>query len=310
MSSFAPSTVPPPAILLSPIPSPGSDDKPTPLSAKDSLLSSFPGEPVIPNPHRRRWRWLTDSLPTWGQVETVFWAAVPLFIHVVPIILVCVALFSTNQSRTFMTMKEVDGTGRLDWYILSSCVTAPNTNSYTCTSPSMYVDYAPSVAPLLSTLPGVSAFKLPQHEYQTPIIFTTSLVLLICALIVYLPLWILAYYPYARLPAPLVRFYRYFARSLYYVVGTLSFSGFLCLMTIGVGHKLWLMTFARRFETYYKFGVYSTGSNFLRWELHLGTGFDLVWAASAISCLGIIAVNIAMHNGMDEVVMWGPERKR
>ncbi|BGP12535.1 hypothetical protein JCM10213_007621 [Rhodosporidiobolus nylandii] len=275
------------------------DDKPSPLSQKDWFLASFPGEPIEPKQRRRRW---AVSLPTWDQVDTVIWAAVPLLFHILPIVFLAVALFSQTPKRSYFFLKEKNGTGRLDYYILNACVTPSNSSTITCLPRSLHVNFVPAITPILPALPGMSSLKLPVVSDQTPSIFVATLVILFAAFLLYLPLWILAYYPYAPLPPPMVRFYRYYARKLYQAVAALAFVGFILATTIGVGYKLFMMGYRDDFSLYYRYGTYATGSNVLAWEAHLGDGYDLVWAAATWAGLTVIAMNIALHNGMDERV--------
>ncbi|GAA5897425.1 hypothetical protein JCM6882_001883 [Rhodosporidiobolus microsporus] len=297
---------PPPAISLTSFD--GSVDKAaiSPFDQKDAFLASFPGEPVEPK-RRSRWR---AALPTWGQVDTVLWAAVPLVLHLLSVALMIAALLQQSPDRACMSLVEKDGNGRLDYFIFNSCVRAPGSTSYDCTRRSLNVDFTTSVVPILSSLPGVSSLKLPQFSDQTPSIMVTTVCLLFAALVIYIPLWILAYFPRAALPTPVVRFYRYFAYKLYLLVGTLAFIGFIFAVTIGVGYKLFLMGYRDDFKLYYRFAVYASGSSDMRWEAHLGSGFDLIWAASTFAGATVVATNIALHNGMDERVEWPEQAKR
>ncbi|GAA5969150.1 hypothetical protein JCM11641_007487 [Rhodosporidiobolus odoratus] len=282
------------------------DDKPSPLSQKDSFLASFPGEPVVPKPQNR---WL-NALPTWDQLDTALWAAVPLLFHLITLGFLAGALFSQSPKQAYLHLVEKNGTGRLDYYILNSCVTPANSTTYICEPRAINVDFTPSISRILTSLPGYSAFKLPTFSSQTPAIFVSTFVLLFASFLIYLPLWILAYFPYAPLPSFLVRFYRYFSRKLFLLVGALAFVGFILSTTIGVGYKLFMMSFRDDFKLWYKYGVYGTRSTVLKWEVHLGEGYDLVWVASTFAGLTVIAINIALHNGLDERVEWGDQPGR
>ncbi|GAA6006647.1 hypothetical protein JCM10207_005003 [Rhodosporidiobolus poonsookiae] len=295
--------LPPVAMHLAPL---HPDDKPSPLSSKDSYLSSFPGEPVIPNSRRRSWR---TALPSWETTETVVWAAIPLAMQLLGCILLLVALFSNSPSRAYMTVKEVNGTARLDYYILNACGTASGSTERYCTPHSSMVNFSPAISKILPLLPGVSAFKLPLFSEQTPSIFITTLALYLASLVVYLPFWTLAYFPAAPLPSPIVRFYRYFSRKILFLAGAFAFCGFVFATTIGVGYKLYLMGFADDFAAWYCVSVFQSGSRDVRLHASVGSGFDYVWAAAAFGGLNVIASNVAMHNGLDERVMW-PEQQR
>ncbi|GAA5973224.1 hypothetical protein JCM21900_003894 [Sporobolomyces salmonicolor] len=290
------------AIHLSPM---HPDDLPTPISQKDSYLSSYPGEPVEPKP-RRRVRLLSWN---WERVEHILWAAVPPLFHVLSLVLLVAALLVESPSTSFMTVKERGGAGRLDYYILNSCAVTPGTTERICPSRSTMVNFVPSLAMISSSLPGLSAAKLPFFSHQTPSIFLSSVVLLLAALIIYIPLWTLVYFPSARLPGFLVRFYRYHARNLFYFSGILSFVSFILTVTIGVGYKLFLMGFASDFNTWYMFAIFETGSTTLDWSAEIGSAFDLVWAASTFTALTVISINIALHNGLDEKVEWPADEK-
>ncbi|GAA6031999.1 hypothetical protein JCM8097_003381 [Rhodosporidiobolus ruineniae] len=316
----APSAAPPATIHLQSYGSSSDNslDKTTPSSlttppaftAKDSFLSAFPGETVEPKPHRRRLI-LPAWLPTLNQLDTALWAAVPLVFHFLTIILLAVAMFSHDTGRAFMSIKETNGTGRLDYYPLDSCVTVPGSTAYTCTSPSTTVHYSKSVVPLLPHLPPLVVLKMPMTESQIPAVFVTTLTLLCASLLLYLPLWTLAYFPYTRLiPTPIVKLYRFFPRTLYQISGGFSFAAFAFASTIGVAFKLYLMAARDDFILYYRYGQYAAGSTKIAWEAHLGDGFDLVWAASTFAGLSVIAVNIALHNGFDERVEWPEQAQR
>lgn len=135
--------------------------------------------------------------------------------------------------------------------------------------------------------------------------------LLSASFVVYLPLWILAYFPHSNyLPSFVVRFYRYFSYKLFLLVGLLAFVGFLCSTTIGVGYKLYLMTAKNHFLVWYKYGLYAEKKTVAEWSLHVGKGFDLVWIASTVAGLAVVAVNVALHNGFDERVEWPDNARR
>ncbi|GAA5866374.1 hypothetical protein JCM1840_001291 [Sporobolomyces johnsonii] len=301
MSTFKAADIP--AIHLSPM---HPDDLPSsPISQKDSYLASYHGEPVEPKRRRR----VSLSSWSWERAEHILWAAVPPFFHLLSLVLLVAAMLVESPSTSFMTVKESGGTGRLDYYILNSCAVTPGTTERICTGRSTRVDFTSSLAMISSSLPGLSAVKLPFFSHQTPSIFLSSIVILLAALLIYIPLWTLVYFPSAPLPGFLVRFYRYHARNLFYLSGILSFVSFILTVTIGVGYKLFLMGFASDFRTWYMYAVYETGSTTFAWTAEIGRAFDLVWAASTFTALTVIAVNISLHNGLDEKVEWPADEK-
>lgn len=159
------------------------------------------------------------------------------------------------------------------------------------------------------SLPGFSALKLPFYSHQTPSIMLTSLCVLVLSLLLYLPLWTLVYFPHTPLPPRLLKFIRYHSRPLFYLTGAISFLGFIFTLSIGIGYKLWFLSFMIDFETFYKFGVYRTGSSELVWNATIGRGFDAVWAATVCAAMTVVGINISLHNGLDERVEWPKDLK-
>ncbi|GAA5997383.1 uncharacterized protein JCM10292_000222 [Rhodotorula paludigena] len=283
---------------------------PTPFSQKDSFLDTFPGskrsssspsadEPVV---HKRR-RF------GWSEAETVLWATVPLVLFAVALATLAGALFSTGSKWAFLSVVEGNGTGRLDYHILNSCAVAAGSTKTRCTPYEMNNDFLPSLTTISPNLLGFSALQLPMYSRQTPSIFLTSFLFLVASLLVYLPLWTLAYFPRTRLVPPVaVRFMRYYASRLFALVGLLACLAFLFTLTIGVGYLLQLARYASDFAAAYRHGALSRGlpHEYVdpSWTAHLGGGFTLVWVSTAFSGLLVLAVQISLHNGLDERVEW------
>ncbi|GAA5923461.1 uncharacterized protein JCM15063_003655 [Sporobolomyces koalae] len=287
---------------------PSEQQTPSSLSHKDSFLSTFQGESNAPTSRRRRHRL---SLSSWNRqtFAHVFWAGMPLVIHTIAIALLLVVLLSNSANKPFMSVKESGGTGLLQYYVTNSCAVTPGRTERVCTARSLYANFVPSLTMISSSLPGFSALKLPFYSDQTPSIMLTSLCLLIFSLVIYLPLWILAYFPNARLPPRFVRFVRYKSRPLFYLTGVFSFLGFIFILSIGIGYNLYFIGFIRDFDTYYRFGVLQTGSNGFVWTAEVGDGFGAVWAATTCAALTVIGIKISLHNGLDEKVEWPKDLK-
>lgn len=301
----------------------------TPFSQKDSFLDTFPGskrsssspsadKPVV---HKRR-RF------GWSEAETILWATVPLVLFAVALATLAGALFSTSSKWAFLSVVEGNGTVRLDYHILStysgqprycsrpltrdhadSCAVAAGSTKTSCTPYEMNNDFLPSLTTISPHLLGFSALQLPMYSRQTPSIFLASFLFLVASLLVYLPLWTLAYFPHTRLVPPVaVRFMRYYASRLFALVGLLACLAFLFTLTIGVGYLLQLARYASDFAAAYRHGALSRGlpHEYVdpSWTAHLGGGFTLVWVSTAFSGLLVLAVQVSLHNGLDERVEW------
>lgn len=194
-----------------------------------------------------------------------------------------------------------------------SCVTAVNsTASRICTSPTAFVDFMPSLTAVSSSMPGYAPLKLPFKSHQTPVIFISAIVLSVAALIIYIPLWILAYYPHAPiLPAAVIKFIRYYSRQFFIASGVLSFTAMIISVTIGVGYKLLLMAARDDFNVWIQYSSWynQIGNGVTRWDASIGDGFDLVWASSVFQALAALAINVSLHNGLDEKVEWPGDEK-
>ncbi|GAA6011817.1 hypothetical protein JCM11491_000760 [Sporobolomyces phaffii] len=300
------------AIHLAPLHPDDYQGTPSALSHKDSFLSTYPADsqprPSTQRPYFSRWcqapRWTRDN------AETVLWAAVPLVFYIVAIALLLAVLLSSGREMAFMTVKEKGGSGRLDYYVLNSCATAPNTTQRHCTPRSLYANFLPSLTRISPSLPGFSSLKLPFYSFQTPSIILSSLSLVVLSLFLYLPLWTLVYFSHTRvLPPRLVRWIRYHSRPLFYLTGIVAFLGFVFTLSIGLGYKLYFLSYMEDFTNWYKFGVYTLGQKELRWHAEIGRGFDAVWAASVCAAMTVISINISLHNGLDERVEWPKDVK-
>ncbi|GAA5890102.1 hypothetical protein JCM16303_003442 [Sporobolomyces ruberrimus] len=303
--SKTPPTIDP--IHLAPLHPSDYNRTPSGLSHKDSFLSTYPGESIEPKPRSRS----RVTLPRWNAntAETVFWAAVPLVFYGVAIVLLLAVLLSEGPEMAFMTVRERGGTGRLEYFVLNSCATAPGTTERVCTGRSLYVNFMPSLTMISPSLPGFSPLKLPFYSNQTPSILLSSLSIVIFSFILYLPLWTLVYFPHAPLPPRLVRWIRYRSRPLFYFVGIVSFLGFIFTLSIGLGYKLYFMGYIDDFTNWYKFGVYRSGSRDLVWVAEIGRGFDAVWTATVCSAMTVVSINISLHNGLEERVEWPKDQK-
>ncbi|KWU46822.1 hypothetical protein RHOSPDRAFT_31643 [Rhodotorula sp. JG-1b] len=258
-----------------------------------------------PSTKRAKWAAAVSSAADWNAVQLVWWAALPLVLYLVALILALVVLFGTAEYYSFMSVTQNSGNGRLDYYVLNSCAISPGTTQRYCESPAIRADFLPSLTRISDYLPGLSSVKLPFFSHQTTAIFVSATVLLAASFAVYLPLWTLAYFPRARvLPKPVVRFVRYHARRLFDLAGILVFVSFILHVTIGLGYQLYLIGFRDDFKRWLQFGAYSIGAAKVDWVARLGNGFQLVWVGCACEALLVIAVKVSLHNGLDERVEW------
>lgn len=181
----------------------------------------------------------------------------------------------------------------------------PDSTKRVCDSRAVSASFADALSRVGAYLPGFASLKLPFYSRQTPAIFLSALVLLIASFLVYLPLWTLAYFPATRkIPAPVVRFYRYYSSKLFLLSALFAFAAFILTVTIGIGYKLYMLAYVDDFTDWYALAVYKTGSTAIEWTAQVGRGFDLVWAASTFQALIVVALNVSLHNGLDERVEW------
>lgn len=68
---------------------------------------------------RAKWAAAVSSAADWNAVQSVWWAALPLLLYLVALILALVVLFGTAEYYSFMSVTQNSGTGRLDYYVLS-----------------------------------------------------------------------------------------------------------------------------------------------------------------------------------------------
>lgn len=169
----------------------------------------------------------------------------------------------------------------------------------------------PSIILISDQIPGFAALKLPLKSIQTPSILLSAVVMLGTALLVYLPLWTLAYFPSAPLPAPIVKFIRFYARRLFQVVGVLSFIAMIFTFTIGLGYKLLLIASVEDFNAWIAYagwqGLIKDWTT--QWVAEIGSAFDLLWASTVCQALVALSVKVALHNGLDEQIEWPSESK-
>lgn len=74
-----------------------------------------------PQPPAKRTKWAAavSSAADWNAVQHVWWAALPLVLYLVALILALVVLFGTAENYSFMSVTQHSGNGRLDYYVLS-----------------------------------------------------------------------------------------------------------------------------------------------------------------------------------------------
>lgn len=191
-----------------------------------------------------------------------------------------------------------------------SCSISPGTTERICTGRSLYADFVPSLVRISSALPGFSPLKLPFYSFQTPSIFLASLSLVATSFFLYLPLWTLVYFPHTRLlPRRVVQWIRFRSSRLFYIVGVVSFLGFIFVLSIGLGYMLYFMGYIQDFAQWYQFGLYRMGQKEVLWVAEIGPGFGAVWAATVCSGMTVVSINISLHNGLDERVEWPKDSK-
>lgn len=102
-----------------------SPDDLSPTSQKAFPLEVFPvSEPISAPPSYSRQppapRQWTSRLPDADRVETVLWAAVPLVFYAIAFALALALLVSQAEGYAFLSVVQKDGTGRLDYFIMSA----------------------------------------------------------------------------------------------------------------------------------------------------------------------------------------------
>lgn len=292
-----------------------------------SSLSTKPSQEDVNGPNRTaRARW---TIPTWQQAETALWASLPMVLHVVGLALLLFAFF--ERSKPYLMVRQARGSGLIDFGILGefrlqrlkmqrtdkatpssgSCSVAPDTTERICTSPSLNVNFLPSILHVSQAVPGFAPLKLPLQSSQTPAIVLSAIVLLTVSLLVFIPLWTLAWFPDAPLPAPLVKYIRFRARQLFLVAGVLSFASMILTLTIGLGYKLLLSAAAFDFNQWITFALFQgqIREGATRWTAELGGGFDILWASTVCQALVTLGIKVALHNSQDERVEWPKDTK-
>ncbi|GAA5838490.1 hypothetical protein JCM9279_003260 [Rhodotorula babjevae] len=270
---------------------------------------------VRPRRRVRDWRQGWSWTWSWSGVETAVWAAVPLVLFAVGFGLLCAAMFDNAPSRAFLSVVEVNGTGRLDYYIFQACATASGSTRRMCTPLAVKVDFVPALTTVSPSLLGFSSLQLPFRSTQTPSVFISSLVFLVVSTLLYVPLWTLAYFPHARLPSPVVRLARYSAATVFDLSGLFALLSFVFTLTIGVGVLLQSQGAAFNFTQAYRYGALASPATVAQlanpeWVPQIGGGFKVVWAACTFSGLAMLAVKVSVFNGMDERVEWPADEKR
>ncbi|KAK4057637.1 hypothetical protein OIO90_001284 [Microbotryomycetes sp. JL221] len=272
----------------------------------------------VPTPHAqtfqtqtmlttRRWRWRRPK-----QADGEFFAArcLPLLLHVTALTTLLGGFL--RQSASYLTVKQVSGNGRLDYYIMNSCATVPGAAQRMCTPRSFRVDYMPSLLKVSDYIPGVVAVQIPFASTEAPPILLTAIILLFLSLALYFILWLLAFYPANHiLPGRLVRFARYRSRQLFWVTGGLSFASTVLTLTISLGYKLYFIGYRNKInQTMQVAAAYGmVRGTATVWRATLGSGFDILWVSTAFQVLTVLAVNVAMRYGMDEKVEWPEDTK-
>lgn len=196
-----------------------------------------------------------------------------------------------------------------------ACAIASGSTKRMCTPLSLQVNFIPALTTVSPDLLGFSSLQIPFRSHQTPAVFVSSLVFLVVSILVYVPLWTLAYFPHARLPSPVVRLARYSAATLFDISGMFALLSFLFTLTIGVGLLVQAQDAAYKFAAAYRYGALSSPATVAQvanpaWVPETGGGFSLVWAACAFSGLAVLAIKCSVHNGMDERVEWPADEKR
>ena len=296
-------------------------------------------ELVRPRRRVRDWRQGWSWTWSWAGVETAVWASVPLVLFAVGFGLLCAAMFDNAPSRAYLSVVEVNGTGRLDYYIFraslflsrararpnsslmqtpptEACATASGSTRRMCTPLAIKVDFVPALTTVSPFLLGFSSLQLPFRSTQTPSIFLSSLVFLVVSALLYVPLWTLAYFPHAPLlPSPVVRLARYSAATVFDLSGLFALLSFVFTLTIGVGVLLQSQGAAYNFTQAYRYGALASPATVTQlaspaWVPQIGGGFRVVWAACTFSGLAVLAVKVSVFNGMDERVEWPADEKR
>ncbi|SGY29830.1 BQ5605_C002g01087 [Microbotryum silenes-dioicae] len=248
----------------------------------------------------------------WPRIEAMWWAASPLLFHILGMFLLLVSLVECTIPYLSIVQVGEGTTGRLDYSLLASCAVAPGTTERVCTKRNILADYIPSLLLVSPAMPAFTALKLIFVSQQTPAILLSALGLLAAALLVYIPFWILAYFPNTKtVPAPLQKFYRYHAKHLLLLVFILVLPAFVLSLTSVIGFHLLCqgnaIDFSMNMVAAFEAGL--LGGSITAWKPELRHGFDLLWAAVAFQTATVIALGVAMFNELHEVVEW-PEMQK
>lgn len=183
-----------------------------------------------------------------------------------------------------------------------ACWKAPDASDWSCTSRSLNANFVPALVGVNEWMVAPATLQLPLRSSQTPAITLTAIILSLLSLIVYLPVWIMAYFPSTRMPGRVRELILDHSRQFFFVAGMLSFASFMISITIGIGYKLLMRSAALYFHRAQTSAFLAgwTGSSTSVWTARTGRGFDLFWAGSVMQALVALGTNVALHNRLDE----------
>ncbi|SCZ90973.1 BZ3500_MvSof-1268-A1-R1_Chr1-3g02436 [Microbotryum saponariae] len=248
----------------------------------------------------------------WPRIEAMWWAASPLLFHILGMVLLLISLVECRIPYLSIVQVGEGTTGRLDYSLLASCAVAPGTTEQVCTKRHILADYIPSLLLVSPAMPAFTALKLIFVSQQTPPILLSGLCLLAAAFLVYIPFWILAYFPNTKtVPALLEKFYRYHAKHLLLLVFILVLPAFVLTLTSVIGFHLLCqgnaIDFSMNMLAAFEAGL--LGGSITAWKPEFGHGFNILWTAVAFQAATVIALGVAMFNELHEVVEW-PEMQK
>ncbi|KAL8286197.1 hypothetical protein RQP46_004685 [Phenoliferia psychrophenolica] len=299
----------------------GTTDKEPYASSLEPLSSKGKGENFtsLPPPissYRKR------HFVEWDVVEEVFWAAFALLLHLAGIAVLLYCILQTG--KPYFTLKQVGGTGEANFNILNSCFIAPNTTARHCTSYSLNADFTPTLIAISPSLPGYSVMALPFRSVQSQAIFVTSLVLFGLSFLLFLPVWILFYFPRTVIVhARVTHFIRFYPKQFYELSGAAAFSAMVLAMSIGIGYRLLFTGYLDAFNSaqveyaatlggraqvaaFLEGTVGADGASY--WKGEFGKGFDLVYVAIVLMGLTAGGIQIAIHQQLhDKIERYGDD---
>ncbi|SCV68856.1 BQ2448_977 [Microbotryum intermedium] len=276
------------------------DTLPPKIVSPSTLASSHDGR------SRSTSHWNPRNWP-WPRIQAMWWAASPLLFHILGMILLLVSMVESWIPYMSIVQVGEGTTGRLDYGLLASCAVAPGTTERVCTKARILADYIPSLLLVSPAMPAFTALKLLFASQQTPPILLSALCLLAAGFLVYLPFWVLAYFPHSKpLPRPIENFYRYHAKHLLLLVFILVFPAFVLTLTSVLGFRLLCQGNAIDFSINMYAAVEANliGGSITAWQPEFGHGFNILWASTAFQAATVVALNVAMFNELHEQVEW------